>query len=283
MAEIHAQLFQDAAELQADMGPRAAAGCDAVALFALGFAPADFVPFAREITAETPVLLADGYGILGFSAPAGRNLALLETGRGREYGGVGGDGGRGVVAVVFARGSVVASFDALPATSVTSHLVIAAQNDDIEAWLAAHASAVYYGGVAKATYRYAPTTGRFEPAPRFCVSPLASPGQTVGTTAFTGEATDALRTLLDRAPPGSRVDAVGLFPCFMRGKNAYGRNPVEPDAVTALLPRTPIYGLFCHGERGPQTGLGFNSTPKPQHACTQHSMTTVVAVHARSD
>jgi hypothetical protein len=283
MTAIDPQRFQIAAELQADMGPRATAGGDAVALFALGFAAADFVPFAREIAAETPVLLADGYGILGVSAPAGRNLELLEAGRGREYGGVGGDGGRGVGAVVFAQGTAVASFDALPAAGVTSHLVIAAQDDDIEVWLAAHASAVYYGGVAKATYRYAPATGQFEPVPRFCVSSLATPGQTVGTTAFTGEATDALQILLDRAPPGSRVDAVGLFPCFMRGKNAYGRNPVEPDAVTALWPRTPIYGLFCHGERGPQTGLGFNSTPKPQHACTQHSMTTVVAVHARSD
>ena len=64
MTAIDPQRFQIAAELQADMGPRAAAGGDAVALFALGFAPADFVPFAREIAAETPVLLADGYGIL---------------------------------------------------------------------------------------------------------------------------------------------------------------------------------------------------------------------------
>jgi small ligand-binding sensory domain FIST len=95
------------------------------------------------------------------------------------------------------------------------------------------------------------------------------------------DAAELQATMGPRAAAGG--DAVALFPCFMRGKNAYGRNPVEPDAVTALLPRTPIYGLFCHGERGPQTGLGFNSTPKPQHACTQHRMTTVVAVHARSD
>jgi hypothetical protein len=196
---------------------------------------------------------------------------------------VGGDGGRGVVAVVFARGSAVASLDSLPAAGVTSHLVIAAPDDAIEAWLAAHASAIYYGGIAKATYRYAPAAGRFEPVPRFCVSSLAAPGHAVGATAFTGEATEALRTLLDRAPPGSRVEAVGLFPCFMRDKNAYGRNQVEPDAVTALLPGTPIYGMFCHGELGPRTGLGFNVTQKPQHACTQHSMTTVVAMHARSD
>lgn len=235
MTAIDPQLFQDATELQADVGPRAAAGCDAVVLFALGFATADFVPFAREIAAETPVLLADCYGILGFSAPAGRNLEFLEAGRGREYGGVGGDGGRGVVAVVFARGSVVTSLDTLPAIGVTSHLVIAAQDDAIDAWLATHARAVYYGGIAKAAYRYAPGTGRFEPVPRFWVSLLAAPGQTVGTTAFTGEATDALRTLLDRAPPGSRVDAVGLFPCFMRGKNAYGRTQVEPNAVTAAV------------------------------------------------
>lgn len=57
----------------------------------------------------------------------------------------------------------------------------------------------------------------------------------------------------------------------------------EPDAVTALWPRTPVYGLFGHGERGPRTCLGFNATPKPQHARIQHSMTTVVAVPARTD
>lgn len=78
-------------------------------------------------------------------------------------------------------------------------------------------------------------------------------------------------------------DAVGLIPCFMRGKNACGRNPVKPNVVTALWPRTPIYGLFGHGERGPRTCLDFNATPKPQHASTQHRMTTVVAVPARSE
>jgi len=73
MTAIDPQRLQDAAELQVAMGPRAAAGGDAAALFALGFAAADCAPFAREIAAETPVLLADCYGILGFSATAGRN------------------------------------------------------------------------------------------------------------------------------------------------------------------------------------------------------------------
>ena len=34
---------------------------------------------------------------------------------------------------------------------------------------------------------------------------------------------------------------------------------------------------------GPRVAAGGDATPKPRHACTQHSMTTVVAVPARTD
>jgi hypothetical protein len=34
---------------------------------------------------------------------------------------------------------------------------------------------------------------------------------------------------------------------------------------------------------GPRAAAGGDATPKPRHACTQHSMTTVVAVPARTD
>jgi small ligand-binding sensory domain FIST len=76
------------------------------------------------------------------------------------------------------------------------------------------------------------------------------------------------------------VAAVALFPCFMRGKNEYGVNDVEPAAVAAQLPSVPVFGMFCHGELGPRRCLGFTIAEAPQQTCTQHSMTTIVAVHA---
>jgi hypothetical protein len=281
MIKIQTQLCQEVEELQATLSPSLAAdGCDVIVLLALGFQPAAFVPLAKTVAVQTPVFLADCYGILGFSTEAGRNIELMEAGRGREYGGVGGDGGRGVVAVAFSGGGVVATVDALPAEGTTAHMVVAASGSDISTFLARHAVAIYYGGLAKATFRYVPDQEQFAAVPYFFVSTVASPHHTVGTTSFTADVKSAVQALLNEAPVGSQVDTVALFPCYMRGKNEYGINNVEPDAVSALLPQVPVYGMFCHGELGPRQCLGFDSTRKPQQVCTQHSMTTIVAVHA---
>ena len=281
MIKIQTQLCKDVETLQATMGPRLAAGtCDVLVLLALGFKPAALVPFAKTVAPGTPVFLADCYGILGFSAEEGRNVELMEAGRGREYGGVGGDGGQGVVAVAFSGGGVIATVDTLPAEGTTAHMVVAAAGSNVGAVLARQAKSIYYGGLTKATFRFVPDREQFEAVPYFFVSTVATPRRMVGTTSFTANVKGAVRTLLNQAPTGSQVEAVALFPCFMRGKNEYGVNNVEPDAVSELLPHVPVYGMFCHGELGPKQCLGFDSTRKPQQVCTQHSMTTIVAVHA---
>jgi hypothetical protein len=225
------------------------------------------------------VFVADCYGILGFSAEQNRNLELMEAGRGTEYGGVGGGGGQGVVAVIFS-GGFAATVDAFPAESAAVHMAVAASGSSINTFLSKNATAAYYGGLAKATFRYDPQKQEFGKTPYFFVSALAEPDGAVGTTSFTSDAKGSVRGLLDSAPAGSAFDAVALFPCFMRGKNEYGANNVEPDAVSELLLGVPVYGMFCHGELGPSRCLGFAGSSFPQKDCRQHSMTTIVAVHA---
>jgi hypothetical protein len=276
-ARIQTQLCNDTEELRAAFGPSVAGGADAVALFALGIQPQMLTAFARTVPAQTPVLLADCYGILGFSPGDGKNLELMEAGRGQEYGGVGGDGGRGVVAVVFS-GEFEPSTSSLP-TLATSHLAITTSASSATALLVEHGTAPYYGGVAKAAYRYAPASGEFEHVAQFFISSTPTPAAAVGTTCFTDDAQGAVKELLEQVPEGHRVEAVALMPCFMRGKNLYGRNDVEPDALAKLLPGVAIFGMFCHGELGPKRCLGFDSTGNPEQSCRTHSMTSIVAVH----
>ncbi len=279
MAEIKTQLFDNAEELGAVMGPELGAGIDAVVLFCLGLKPSSFVPFARAVSSDTSVLLADCYGIVGFSAEAGRNLELMEAGRGREYGGVGGDGGQGVVAVAFSKG-VVASTETLPTQGVAAHLVVAGHGSNVNSFLRSKATATYYGGIAKATFQYDRAKEAFKEVPYFFVSTLSAPTRAVGMTSFTSDVSGSVQELLDKAPAQAAVEAVALFPCFMRGKNEYGINNVESDAVSEMLSNVRIFGMFCHGELGPGRCMGFDASQTPQQSCRQHSMTTIVAVHA---
>lgn len=264
---IHTGLFHDADELGAALAPQLAAPADAVVLLSLGLEPQSLVPVARA--AHAPVLIADCYGILGRSAARGRNLELMEAGRGREYGGPGGDGGQGVVAVVFSSTDEahIPSTERLP-EGVAAHMIIAARG----AGATDGASAAYYGGLAKATYRFDPQTAQLVSTPRICVSTRAC----LGLTSFTDAADPAAKELLGQLPAGRSVQAIALFPCFMRGKNMYGANDVEPDALSRRLPGVPIFGMFCHGELGPSRCAGFD----PAGArCTQHSMTSILALH----
>jgi hypothetical protein len=101
-----------------------------------------------------------------------------------------------------------------------------------------------------------------------------------GTTSFTSDASGSVRELLEQLPEGHGAETVGLFPCFMRGINEYGEDNVESDAIAGLLPGKRVYGMFCHGELGPRRCLGFAPEAPPQKTCGQHSMTSIVAVHA---
>lgn len=281
MNRIRTQLCKDGEELLAALGPDLA-GCDAVLLLSLGLEPASLVPVARAAPVGTPVLWADCYGILGYSTPEGRNIELMEQGRGREYGGPGGDGGQGVVGVLFS-GEVAVTTSEPPAADARAHLVVATHGSGINGFLKEHTTAVYYGGVAKATYVFDTEGESFTEVPHWLVSARPSAASSVGTTSFSDDASRAVRALLEQAPAGASVEAVGLFPCFMRGKNTYGVNNVEPDAISELLPGVPIYGMFCHGELGPRECMGFDPQTRPQQSCTQHSMTSIVAIHAAGE
>lgn len=165
MTQILTQLYRDATELELAMGPRlTGAAWDAIVLFVLDLEPGDFIPFAQTVAADTPVFLADCYGILGYSAEEERNIELMEAGRGQEYGGVGGDGGQGMVVVAF-HGGVVATVATLPDAGTTAHMVVAAHGSNVGSLLAKQASSIYYGGVAKAAFRYDPDKERFETIP----------------------------------------------------------------------------------------------------------------------
>ena len=277
MARIATQLFADAPALERGWDAETLNNASAVVLLALGIEPARLSAFAARVPPSVPVLLADCYGIVGFSTDQGRNLELMEAGRGQEYGGPGGDGGQGVVAVVFSSGFVASPQD--PPHEATSHLVVS-PSGGITSYLSRNKIGPYYGGVAKQTLRLAPERGQFERVPQFFISSLPSATTGVGLTSFTGDVTAATKQLVDQMPAPLQAEAVALMPCFMRGKNNYGKNDVEPTAISKLLPGVPLFGMFCHGELGPAGCLGFGTTEPPPGNCRMHSMTSVVAVHA---
>ena len=234
-------------------------------LLSLGHPPAAFETAARSAPEGVTVLLADCYGVLG-TAPDGGTRELMEAGRGREYGGVGGSGGSGVVAVALSGARADAPDAAGPA-----HLVIAAHGRPRPA------GAPCLGGVAKATWRWDAAAGRFAATEGLHIA--LPPELRVAATAFTGEPEPALRALLEAVPPGCVPEALALFPCFMRGVNRYGRDGVEPETAARLAPGVPLFGMFCHGELGPPAGRALE--PDPGTPCVLHSMTTVAAVLCR--
>jgi hypothetical protein len=76
---------------------------------------------------------------------------------------------------------------------------------------------------------------------------------------------------------------VGLFPCFTRWVNQYGKENVESSQVVQELPQARVYGMFAHGELGPVAFAGFPLRPTSATLspipCTQHSMTSTPTIH----
>jgi hypothetical protein len=277
MSRILTELCPDVAALERSLEVDALGDATAVVLLTLGIEPDQSAALAARMPPTSAVYAADCYGILGFSASQGRNVELMEAGRGKEYGGTGGAGGRGVVAVVF-RSGFVASTDS-PPDEATSHLVVASSGA-VTALLTERSILPYYGGVAKQALRFVPDRGSFEKVPQFFVSSLRSGTTAVGVTSFTDDVTAATTELISSMPAGHHAEALALFPCFMRGVNAYGKNNVEPDAISALLPGVRLFGMFCHGELGPSAATGFGMAEARNVPHRMHSMTSIVAVHA---
>ena len=256
----------------------ASAALNALVLMSLGLEHRQLLNAVSEAGVQCPVYVTETYGILGYDEGAGRNVELMEKGRGSEYGFVGGSGGQGCLVLAYSGGAAAGHTAAWPADAA-SMMVVA---DGSGAFAAAAASApLHYGGITKEAWVL--SDGALQPVPFFWVASVAGGAAPVGVTTFTGEAGEAALGLLEQAP--GPVSAVGLFPCFTRGVNKYDAEDVETAAIAQVVGASRrMYGMFAHGELGPSRFSGFDSAapaggPVPSE---QHSMTSILALHTRS-
>lgn len=264
----------DAARLSASCAPLAACfDLSCLAFFALKVPPetiASVAGGALGIHGVCPVFIADCYGIIGWDAVAAANIELMEEGRGKEYGGIGGKGGKGVVVVAF-RGNahvpVTASEGSLPA-SCGAHMVVTAAGLPS----AAPTAGVVYGGVAKACYKLE-RSGDLVSVPQFAVSTSHAV-----ISSFADDAGQAASAALKAMRKEPKVG--GYFPCFMRGINQYGKDGVEPSAFAERGLNVRLFGMFAHGELGPPKGCPIVcGLETPAVTAELHSMTSVLALY----
>jgi hypothetical protein len=264
---------------------------DALLLFSLGVDHTSLIqntvlPFIVQQQSDDGcrVYLTETYGIIGYDEDLGRNVELMEQGRGSEYGNAGGSGGQGCLAVGFRGDHVRCGHgdpnDSFP-DSTQSTLLIADQSGtyskDMQSKALPHC--LYYGGITKECFRI-DKNGQKHSVPYFWIAD--GDDGPIGVTTFADEsesaATSAARSLLHKLPSTTLTVSghVGLFPCFTRGVNLYGSEDVESQQVSQVIPNCRTYGMFAHGELGPITGYcDYNA----KAACTQHSMTTIMSIH----
>jgi len=255
----------------------ASAALNALVLMSLGLEHRQLLNAVSEAGVQCPVYVTETYGILGYDEGAGRNVELMEKGRGSEYGFVGGSGGQGCLVLAYSGGAAAGHTAAWPADAA-SMMVVA---DGSGAFAAAAASApLHYGGITKEAWVL--SGGALQPVPFFWVASVAGGAAPVGVTTFTGEAGEAALGLLEQAP--GPVSAVGLFPCFTRGVNKYDAEDVETAAIAQVVGASRrMYGMFAHGELGPSRFSGFDSAaPAGGVPSEQHSMTSILALHTHS-
>lgn len=251
---------------------------DALALFHLGF-PRDQVASAILASgiACPNIYLADSYGIIGYDETLGRNVELMEKGRGKEYGYVGGSGGEGCVAVLFSSGAVAGHGDMEFPSDLASMMTVEDVSNTFTNKVAD--PPVHYGGVSKENY-VMNENGELTQTPYFWVGSKEN-DLPVGISTFTGEAADACKDLIDKLPTDYNLSGdVGLFPCYTRGVNHYGKEDVESSAIAASTENARVFGMFAHGELGPSTFSGFvdKATKIP---CEKHSMTSILSIHCK--
>ena len=255
----------------------ASAALNALVLMSLGLEHRQLLNAVSEAGVQCPVYVTETYGILGYDEGAGRNVELMEKGRGSEYGFVGGSGGQGCLVLAYSGGAAAGHTAAWPADAA-SMMVVA---DGSGAFAAAASSApLHYGGITKEAWVL--SDGALQPVPFFWVASVAGGAAPVGVTTFTGEAGEAALGLLEQAP--GPVSAVGLFPCFTRGVNKYDAEDVETAAIAQVVGASRrMYGMFAHGELGPSRFSGFDSAaPAGGVPSEQHSMTSILALHTHS-
>ncbi|CAJ1346439.1 unnamed protein product [Effrenium voratum] len=220
---------------------------------------------ALGIHGMCPVYIADCYGIIGWDKKEGKNVEMMEKGRGSEYGKPGGQGGEGVVVVAF-RGKEHGGGGL--------HMVVKAHG---KAELEAVEEGVSYGGFAKACYKLE-HSGDLVEVDEFVVS-SSVPSAVVS---FDGDDAKEVAAGTAKKLPGAAT-AAGYFPCFCRGYNKYEKDGVEPEAFAGSLEGVPLFGMFAHGELGPLKATGAvavaaGEAPQTEHE--QHSMTSILALYA---
>ena len=147
-----------------------ASSLDSVLLFSLGANHDALLAAVTGCAIACPVYLSEAYGILGYEEEGGRNLELMEKGRGSEYGCRGGDGGQGVVVVAYRGGGMRASHEKVPDSS---SVLVLSDNTNLDSVLE-DLSCLYYGGVTKANYVL--SDGKFEKVANILVATVAPGG-----------------------------------------------------------------------------------------------------------
>ena len=226
-----------------------------------------------------PVFVTETYGIIGFDEESGKNIELMEKGRGTEYGFRGGSGGQGCLAIGYSDGAILGSNNQFP-PNASSLMVIADQSGS---WKNDQSNApLHYGGITKKAWRLDEKDGLVQ-VPYFWVADTS--GRSTGVSTFTGDAGEATKELLSKLPSGCRTaGSIGLFPCFSRGVNQYDAEHVEPTAIGEAIQAAgsgmpQIYGMFAHGELGPTSFSDFTNQASNTIPCTQHSMASILSMH----
>lgn len=225
-----------------------------------------------------PVFVVDCYGIIGWDQKEGKNVELMEKGRGTEYGGVGGSGGKGVVVAAFRGPAYTPTVGAGQLTAPgESHMLVC----NAEASFEPAASGAVYGGMAKKCFVMDSSTGNLQEIERFAVSGNV----TSAVSTFAGDAAEAASIIVKAMPDeAAGVNAAGYFPCFMRGINKYGRDGVEcAEFLVSGMRKVKLFGMFAHGELGPPAGAALCGGPGAggpvgETALEKHSMVSVLAL-----
>jgi len=227
---------------------------EALVMFSLGANHPFLLDALRKNDVSCPVYLTETYGILGCDEDLKRNVELMELGRGKEYGFVGGSGGQGCLVAGFAGGAVAGHTDDFP-SDASSVLVVADQSKE---WAKVESKApLQYGGITKECWRVT-ESGDLESVPYFWIADISK--EPIGVSTFTEDATEAMSGLVKEMPAGRKSSgSIGLFPCFTRGINQYGAENVESDAIEKVLGDARINGMFAHGELGPSDFAGFTA------------------------
>lgn len=95
------------------------------------------------------MFLSETYGILGYDDDLGKNIELMEKGRGSEYGFCGGSGGQGCLVLGYSEGGVIGTTEDFPANA--SSLMVLADQSGVLSKDKADAP-IHYGGITKTTW-----------------------------------------------------------------------------------------------------------------------------------